>query len=164
MRTVTLAVGSFIVGAVCMSLFGNHISTFRQSDLAFAQTASPRVNRWVPIVPPVTVANELGGSMIAGQTIDLDGFIVYDNIFRNVTIRYGGGAYLLRNSTFEGETNLQFIGAAGNTFALLNSLGMIGCAAAPKTPPATNPNTPVIHSATLKTAIKGTFVSPYSGK
>jgi len=163
MRTVTLAFGSFVVGALCMSLFGNHISTVRQSGLAFAQM--PDMGEvWqaaVPRVPPLGNSGSSHNTFLNAE-VPLDGFRSSNNVYKGVTFVYGGGAYSLTDSTVVPPVQLKFVGAAANTLGLLNTFGMIGCPAKPQAPEV-NPNTPIINKASLEKELKGDFVAPYSG-
>ena len=163
MRTITLALGSFIVGALCMSLFGNHISTVRQSGLAFAQM--PEMDEvWqaaVPKVPPLGTVSSSHNTFL-NRTVGLDGFRSSNNVYKGVKFVYGGGAYQLTSSVIAPPVQFEFVGAAANTVGFLNTFGMIGCPAKPQ-PPEVNPNTPIINKASLEKELKGDFVSPYSG-
>jgi len=167
MRNVTLALGSFALGAVCMFFFGNHTSTVRQDGFAFAQAAPSHPssvlngNRFTPVVPqPPRMVDD--GNEYVEQIIDLDGMSASNDIFKDSTFVYGGGAYSLRNAAISGSVNFQLIGAAANTAQFLGMFGLIGCPAKQQVPQV-NPNTPIINRATLEKGIKGDFVSAYSG-
>jgi hypothetical protein len=165
MRNVTLALGSFVLGAVCMFFLGNHTSTFRQF-VAFAQAAAtesidPLGNKYTPVVPapPRALAS---GNLFLRQVVYLDGLTSIGDTFSDSTLVYGGGAYHLANAKLTGVVDIKLIGAAANTSTFLAMLGLIGCPAKPQAPQI-NPNAPIIHRATLDKEIKGDLVSPYSG-
>src|ERR1035437_9732797 len=103
MRNVTLALGSFALGAVCMFFFGN--KTVRQPDSVFAQAPAPRVphgNAFTPVVPPPPRSVD-DGNIRLEQLINLDGMNISNGIFKDSTIVYGGGAYSLRNVVISGS-------------------------------------------------------------
>jgi hypothetical protein len=103
------------------------------------------------------------GNINVGQIIPLDGMNLSKSEFRDTTFVYGGGAYRLVNSLFVGNTEFRFIGAANNTLQLLAQFGFIGCPAKPQ-PPAVNPNTPAIKTASLAEPLKMDLIAPYQGK
>ena len=162
MRNVTLALGSFALGAVCMFFFGN--KTVRQPDSVFAQAPAPRVphgNAFTPVVPPPPRSVD-DGNIRQEQLINLDGMNISNGIFKDSTFVYGGGAYSLRSVVISRSLNFQLIGAAANTAQFLSMFGLIGCPAKPQAPQV-NPNAPIINRVTLEKEIKGDLVSQYSG-
>ena len=172
MRNTMLAFGSFVLGVFCTSVFGfgnPHTSTVRQLfnlPSAIAQTKEPSpskppaLSRYVPTFPPVGI--ESSRNRHVRIAVDLDGVASDGEIFQDVTLRYGGGAYMFRNTTIEGTIKLELVGAARNTATLLNMLHMLGCpATAPKAEPS-NPNTPMLRTASLSEPLTGTFESPYN--
>lgn len=165
MRSVTTALGSFVLGALCSSLFGGHISIGREPVLAFDKR-EPSVfdgNAFTPIVPTPARSIEDGG-INEYQVVQLDGANISNSVFRDPTFVYGGGAYSLRNSAISGNINFHFIGAAANTVQFLASFGLLGGGPPPTKPAAPEVNTPKTEKTVIKTTIKGDFVSPYSGK
>jgi hypothetical protein len=166
-RYITVAVGSFLLGIVCMFVFGNHISTVRRPASVFAQTDSTGSvfdgNRFTPIVPaPPRMVDD--GNIVERQVIDLDGMTISNGIFRDTTFVYGGGAYSLRNTTVSGNIEVDFIGAAANTVQFLKTIGLLRDSSPPSPATPSETNTPRKEKTTIKTTIKGDFVSPYDGK
>ena len=157
MRNLTTALGSFVVGALFMFLLGHHTSTVLQP--VFAQTApgapagDERPSRWVPeVIPPGIVSH---ANMRIGSLIDLDGVVSDTEVFRNAKLRYGGGAFILKNTTVQGQIQVEFIGAAANTVTLMEWLGMVGCPAAAPQPEPINPNRPPVKAASLTKPLTG---------
>jgi hypothetical protein len=174
MRNVIIGSGSFVLGMVFASVlgFGNpHTSTVRHFlglPSAFAQTTPPSPPKPAPLSPFVprfpAVGIESTRNRHVREVVELDGVASDGEIFQDVTLRYGGGAFLLRNATVEGNIKLEVFGAARNTVALLAMLHLMGCpAAAPKMAP-TAPNTPMLSTASLKEPLTGTFESPYGSE
>jgi hypothetical protein len=162
MRNITTASLSFVLGAACMFLLGNHASTFVHPASAQAELLVDAWKAAVPVVPPLNRVGASHNTQIGGE-YGLDGIETSASLFNGVTFVYGGGAYKMDRSAIVGPVNLRLIGAAANTAQLLASLGLLGgSASAPTSPPATEPNTPRVER-TAKTTIKGDFVSPYSG-
>ena len=157
MRIVTVALGSFMVGALCMSFLGRYTSTLPQS--VFAQTAM-RSKLAVPIVPPLTHITSIGDH-IDGLIYAVDGIESKDGIFHDATFEYGGGAYRLENAAISGTVGFKFTGAAANTVSFLSAFGMIGCPAAKPPKPETNPNQPIMENAKLSIPYKGDLIGPF---
>lgn len=172
MRNVTVGLGSFLLGLLCASLLGfgsPQTSIFRQS-VVFAQTkpgivsSTFTLNPFTPTVPPMPRSLS-EGNINENQIIQIDGIHSREDTFRNMTLVYGGGAYVLNKARFDGGVNIQLVGAAANTAQFMATFGMIGCpASVPKAPPHINPNAPRIDKVSLTTALSGDFVSPYEGK
>jgi hypothetical protein len=160
MRTVTVALGSFIVGALSVLLLGSHTSTVLQP--AWGQTAI-KVEGAVPVVPPLRhiVARDATFTNIVHA---VDGTEVENGTFKNVTFEYGGGAYRLVNATVVPPVNFRFTGAAANTFNFLAMFGMIGCPASAPKQTIPDPNAPIMRTASLKTPIRGNIISPFGQK
>jgi len=118
-RVVTVALGSFTLGAVVMFFRGNHASTSPQS--AFAQ-GLVTVSGAVPVVPPLRHIVASGHGTVANMEYVVDGLETHGLKFVNVTFKYGGGAYKPENVTVTPPVNIQLSGAAANTFAFLTSL------------------------------------------
>src|SRR6266852_4368469 len=57
--------------------------------------------------------------------------------------------------------NVELEGAAGNTGAFLNSLGLGECKLPPPMAPPANPNRPIIHTASFNVPTKINLLSPY---
>jgi hypothetical protein len=175
MRNVIIGSGSFVLGMVFASVlgFGNpHTSTIRHFfglPSALAQSTPPSPPKPAPLSPfvprfPAVGIESSQNRHARGEVIDFDGVASDGEIFQDVTLRYGGGAFLLRNATVEGNIKLEVFGAARNTVALLAILHLLGCpATAPKMPPIA-PNTPMLNTASLKEPLTGTFESPYGSE
>jgi hypothetical protein len=162
MRKVTVALGSFVLGAACMSLLGNHTSTFAQAP---PQKAPPQqglitIAGTVPVVPPLPHV-ALEGNSFQDAAYVLDGLECRGCTFKNVTLTYGGGAYLLQNANVSLPVKLNLTGAALNTAQLLQTFGLIGCPAK-AVPQMPNPNAPTIMMA--KYAPTGSLESPVGVK
>ncbi len=157
MRSLTIALASFIVGAACMFLFGNH--TFALVHPVFAEEADTG-NIYVPKIRQAGIEsryNKHGN----GERFRLDGVSSTGELFENVTLVYGGGAFEMTNPIFRGDITVDLTDAAANAAAFLNMFGLIGCPT--NTEPLTyKTNTPIrmIH---LKAPASGTFLSPYPG-
>lgn len=153
MRNVTVALTSFAVGAVCMSVVGNHTSTRLQP--VFAQGVAVKIGGAVPIVPPLGPRME--GTTLAGP-IALDGLNLTGtaNLTGVTAITYGGGAFNLEKATFGGKPQLVLTGAAANTAVVLGMFGLLG---SPKATPDTNH--PMQETANIKEPFTASFVSPY---
>jgi hypothetical protein len=116
----------------------------------------------VPTFPPIGVQSS--GNVVHGFWVDVDGVFSDGETFENVTLKYGGGAYLFRNAIFRGQTKIELIGAAANTAQFMATFGMIGCPASiPKAPPHIEMNTPRIDKVDLVEPMKGDFQTPYGG-
>lgn len=98
---------------------------------------------------------------ISDASQNLDGFDCRSCAFKDVTLKYAGGAYNLQNATFSGTTRLVLQGAAANTVAFLGlmrsiSNGVPGAPSAAKKP--------VVRSAVAKKPLlKMDSSSPYIG-
>ena len=157
MRIVTVALGSFIVGALCVSFWGSHTSTLSQP--LFAQTAI-HIEGTVPVVPPLRHITSSGGKYKAVK-FEVDGIESTGDTFTGVTFVYGGGAYKLADATVVSPVNFEFTGAAANTVVFLSQFGMIGCPASHPQEPTINPNSPVMKTAKLASPYRGDLVSPF---
>lgn len=157
MRIVIVALGSFIVGAVVMSLLGSHMSTLEHSASAQVVTYMDTGTASIPVVPPLS-GLKADRPTLNGVAVNLDGTQNVGGIYKNVTFRYGGGAYSMENVTILLPVKIELMGAAQNTEVFLASMGLIGCpAVAPQKP--INPNTNRMEAA-LKVSYKGNLVSP----
>jgi len=158
MRIVTVALGSFTLGAVVMFFWGNHTSTSPQSVLAQGLVA---VSGAVPVVPPLRHIVVGGHGTVANTEYPVDGLETSGLKFVNVTFKYGGGAYKLENVTVTPPVNIRLSGAAANTFAFLTSFGLVGCPNAQPPRPQINPNEPILRKASLNETVKTDLISPY---
>jgi hypothetical protein len=132
MRKVTLSVLSFALGALFMSVLGNHTSTS-------AQVAILRVSEAVPVVPPFKANRTIEGSTMVGSTFAVDGILCRNCAFKNTVFEYGGGEFVWENSTVALPLSIKTTGAAENTVKFLNMFGLIGCPAKNPTPVAPPP-------------------------
>jgi len=133
MRKITLALGSFIVGAISMSLVGNHTSTLAQGPNK--SWSILQLDRAVPKVPPFgnISVQDIG---IDGGTHFVDGILCLRCSFNNATFEYGGGEFAILNPRISGTVSIKLDGAAENTATFLSLFGLLGCPAknAPNTP------------------------------
>jgi hypothetical protein len=118
MSKVTVALGSYIVGAISMFLvIGSESQT---STFAQARISGPGeliVADSVPVVPT-------GVAMFSGIVIDkplqqLDGFGCVRCTLKVPTFAYGGGPVILAEPTLPRSIRLILTGASANTLALL---------------------------------------------
>lgn len=153
MRSVTLAFGSFVAGAISMFLMlsGSHTSTFVQPVLA--QGSFITMPGLIPVVPPFTPV-VLQRNNVSGYVVQLDGLNVDDCTFDNVRFEYGGGAFRLNNIHISGNTLLTLKGAAMNTFLLTQWFTSLNRPAPHPIPPK---NKELM--ATLKTTETVTFIA-----
>lgn len=136
MSKLMLAFGSFVIGAIStfVVLTGSQALIWAQSPAA-SSSSSPlgsavrpetiSVDARVPRVPeiPVRFANL---SFPANQSEQLDGLSCTGCAFSDPLLIYGGGEYQLINTTFaRGTLRIQLVGAAQNTFNLLQQLGLL---------------------------------------
>jgi hypothetical protein len=135
-----------------MSLLGNHTPTFAQDRSTFS------LKDTVPIVPPLPHI-ALNGNSFRNVTYAMDGLECHDCTFQDVTLTYGGGAYLLENPKVSLPVRLNLTGAALNTAQLLQVFGLIGCPAKAAPPMAPTPNI-----LTAKYAPSGHLESPVGVK
>jgi hypothetical protein len=152
MRKTTVALVSFLAGILCSLGLGNQPSTALNAS-EFSQFALPDK---VPVVPPIGMM-KVQNSTKSGGTVFLDGMNMENNILKNPTFEYGGGAFRLAGNHIEGTVKISLKGAAINTAVFLNSFGLIGCPATPSAP-RVNPNTPLL--AVLKTPLTKDLISP----
>jgi hypothetical protein len=104
MVKVTLALGSFVLGALSMLflLSDVHASTVTQSGVG---------NGSIPILPPLsgTKLNRLG---LGGGRWTLDGIDCDSCTFRDLNLEYSGGLVRCENCSFDGDVTLSLKGAA----------------------------------------------------
>lgn len=161
MRNVTLALGSFVLGAICMFFFGHHTSTFRQSSV-FAQSKNfierPKALPKVPMVGLITLKDVTVGP--EDGAFQLDGVdCVNCNVRDGGTVEYSGGPLKIERLALEGAINLKLNGPALNAASLLKLFGLLGCPA-PKQQEPINPNTPIFKTASFTTGTSLDFASP----
>ncbi len=118
MSKVTLASGSFIVG-VCCSLIA--LSVIPTSTLVHAQ-GGVLIARAEPVVPPLLVHTSDSSFSVPLQA--LDGINCERCTIEATVVTYAGGAFRCVDCTIRSK-DLQFKGAALNTFKLLKSVGAI---------------------------------------
>jgi hypothetical protein len=159
MSKVTIALGSFVVGACCMFLIlsGKNTSTLAQerAPLISAPDAIPSV--------PMMELIHLGGT-ISGAVQQIDGMDCTNCVLVGSTLRYGGGAFNFSNAKFSGVTRVELSGAAANTALFLNIVQQLGLGKPPQPTPPAQPNTPITRMADVKQPITFSFASPYGLK
>jgi hypothetical protein len=153
MRIVAVALGSFIIGAFCMSLLGNRASTGLQPVVLAQSDEVIGIHRFgaTPIVPTVLLQSLSGIGFGTGMSMELDGFDCQNCKLENgARIKYSGGLYKFENLERRGVIALDLQGPALNTLGLLSQFGLIGC---PTTNPQPEPENPgkAIKTASLKT-------------
>ncbi len=163
MSKVTIALGSFIVGALCASLTLSLIQTStrvqasQQSPLAPALPPSTiSMPAAIPVVPPIQYFGH--SSTIGGTVQQLDGFACDGCTVTVRVLTYGGGAFNFSNTNVPAGVPIVFTGAALNTLRLLQITGAIP---PPPTPtPIPLPGGPIIKAQMeIKAQPKITFVS-----
>jgi hypothetical protein len=127
MSKVTVALGSFIVGACCAFIISSlpHTSTRVQAS----QHVGVDIPGAEPIVPPLN-AHFIGGN-IGGDTQALDGLDCNGCTITAPLITYGGGAFTCGGCTIH-TSRVVLKGAALNTF---NALAFFGVIPRPKAAP-----------------------------
>jgi hypothetical protein len=155
MSKVTVALGSFIVGACSMFLVlsGNHASTLEQPVLAQAPLFDAG---GVPVVPPIKM--RLDNMTLKGLVYQLDGLSCDRCTFVDMTLTYAGGAFSFANCKFDGTTRVVLSGAAANTLSVLPLLEALTKGVPPKPP---IPKKPTEQTATAKQLMTISFASPY---
>lgn len=138
MRSVILALGSFIVGACCMFAIsaGIQTSTWAQSAASSPCTKQPLgaqlemgsrsgllITGAVPTIPGL--APEMKKIELTSDVQILDGVNCVNCTLVSPHLVYGGGAFRLPNSTLTGVITLQLVGAPLNGAALAVQLGML---------------------------------------
>jgi hypothetical protein len=135
MKKITLALGSFIVGACAMYLLdsGIHTSIRVHASQQPPPTLPPSTISMpgaIPVVPPLMYFGH--GSTIGGNVQQLDGFSCDGEctiVPRILT--YGGGNFSIPVAKIPKGVPIIFTGAAANTALLMRVAGMIP---APKRP------------------------------
>lgn len=176
MSRITLALGSFMLGACCMAFLGSHTSTVAQEvprvpppSTACAMSAigamgpapgSPTRLIGIPnSEPPVPgLAPAICSGSMKNGTQALDGLDCRNCTFDGVALEYAGGAYNLQDAQFSGVTRIVLKGAAANTVSILPLLAAIEAGQRLEQP---NPNAPIIRSTTAKGLQRLSLVSPY---
>jgi hypothetical protein len=153
MRSLTMVLGSFVLGMVCMFFIDHHGAT----PSVLAQRSGETLNAFVPVVPRPPRSINDGGIFENGTTVDIDGANITNAVFRNgVVFRYGGGYFNLVNSRIDSSTKVELVGAAANTVAFLQLLR----ANVPAKPEPIAPKTPITRTIERMT-IQNTLQSPY---
>ena len=155
MSKITVALGSFIIGA-CSMLFlfsGNHAPAFAQS--APTQATASELNG-EPTMPGIR--GNLSGSTFTNVRQPLDGLLCKGCNFENATLTYAGGTFTLTNCKFSGTTRVMLSGAAANTVSVLPLLIAISKGVSPAQP---TPNKPIEKEAIAKQLTTVSFSSPY---
>ena len=132
MSKVTLAFGSFIVGAICGSFALSliHTSTRVQASQAPTLPASTlSMPAAIPVVPPLQYFGH--GDSVGGAVQQLDGFSCEDCTITAGVLTYGGGAFSFPNAKLPRNVRVILTGAALNTFTLLRATGAIPNPASP---------------------------------
>jgi hypothetical protein len=178
MTKVTVAFGSFIVGAVFGSLFlGIHTSTLAQARSSSLSSDGKPYNmvgmideaskgeavgfspNGLPNVPPIMMrVSRLKITNGGSQTID--GLLCDNCEFHDATLKYSGGAFQFTNFKFTGTTKVEVSGAAANTFAFMRLMNAI---AAGSPAPKVEPNKPLEQIAIAKVAFTASLRSPFIG-
>src|SRR6266852_5861961 len=154
MSKVTLALGSFIVGACSTWLvlgsqsFGSQTPTTVQGRSTFKGGGVRHSNR---------------GVGLEGSEPTFQSFLAFpkfdDCTFKDVSFEYAGGAYNLINCSFSGGTRVVLKGTAANTLSILPLLQAITSGHPPEPP---KPQTPMLKTAKAQSPITINFTSPYS--
>lgn len=155
MSKITLALGSFMLGVLCMSLLGNQTSTLAQQAQPTPRPPIHFMNMraWVPVVPPIGNRKMERLTLSGGGMIyDVDGMRCEGCAISDVTITYGGGDFALINTAISRPVRIDLEGAARNTAIFLNMFGLLGCHV--NKPPA--PNVPQIMEAQYIIPTSGT--------
>jgi hypothetical protein len=157
MRTLTIAVVSFMLGATLVSLYGSQTVTLQP-------TQGPNIDLGATPVVPIGIRGQMGAGMaVNGGLILLDGLGCDACRFDNTTIRYGGGVYSLNHARFSNSVKFEFSGAAANTIVFLSNIG-IGLVQFPNPIEAPNPNKPIIQTAKFEKPNIVSLQSPYGQK
>jgi hypothetical protein len=168
MSKVTLALGSFIVGACTtllgVTLFGSHTLTFAQAPTSGPVISGPGTmiiggDEKMPVVLPPTQTLE-NFNLQAKGLFFVDGTICNNCVFSDADLIYGGGAFSFTQARFSGPIRIRLVGAAANTIAFLNFAQAIG---ASQQPPKTIPNAPIMRAENVKMPILGDFTAPFNG-
>lgn len=168
MSKITLALGSFIVGACSVLLFlmllGSHTSIFAQAPTSGPPISGPGLviigdAEKAPVVLPPSQTLE-NFNLQAKGLFFVDGTICNNCVFSDADLIYGGGAFSFTQTTFSGPIRIKLVGAAANTIAFLTFAQAIG---ASQQPPKTVPNAPIMRAENIKPPILGDFSTPFSG-
>jgi hypothetical protein len=129
MSKVTLAFGSFIVGAVFGSFALSLIQTsmlVQASRVPQAPTLPPSTISMptaIPVVPPLQYFGH--GDSVGGVVQQLDGFSCDGCTITAGVLTYGGGAFSFPDAKLPRNVRVILVGAALNTFTLLRATGAI---------------------------------------
>ncbi|SRR5712692_3366964 len=171
MSKVTLALGSFIVGACSTWLvlgsqsFGSQTPTTVQGRSTFKGGGVRHSNRGVglegsePTFQSFLAFPKFDDFTFEDVTQSLDGLDCTNCTFKDVSFEYAGGAYNLINCSFSGGTRVVLKGTAANTLSILPLLQAITSGHPPEPP---KPQTPMLKTAKAQSPITINFTSPYS--
>ena len=162
MSKVTVALGSFIVGACCMfiALSGNHASIFAQGRIV--GQGIPNVLSIPDAVPEVSSKLlRVSGITIEGTEQQIDGLDCEGCTFNSPVLTYGGGPFRLANAKAVGTVRIELVGAAANTEAFLSILQGATLVRPPQKP---KQDTPMTKMATATEPITFNLESPYGLK
>jgi hypothetical protein len=156
MSRVTLALGSFLLGVVCMIPFTSHTSTLVHPALAQGQdSALGSSAAKLPTVPPLS-RQKFSSMTVADSIQSFDGLNCENCVFMGDELTYAGGEYSCIGCVLR-VNRVTLKGAALNTFKFLLFTGAIP-APKPKDQPF-DPNKPGLKIAEDKTNTKLTLVS-----
>ena len=181
MNKVGIAFASFLLGIACtigaLRLSSTSAASkvqaqnFFGSDLSYVPRVLP-LGVSVPVVRPVpTDGLNANNTVIGSPMIALDGMYSTNNLFsspKGSEIVYGGGAFKVDHTLFDGLTHFVFIGAAANTVSLLDSLGLLVHSPITEPNPAALPtpqqiNKPKHQTSRLRHPLNGEISSQYDG-
>jgi hypothetical protein len=184
MRSVVLSLASFLLGALftvaAFRLFISQPAISAQQGFSRSIPIVPSLTSATPIVPPlprvllsnnVIDTNAPPGFSSGPTTYILDGMVAERIAFRNrdgIKFQYGGGAFHLTDSVFDGPLEFDFVGAAANTVMLLDSLGLLahkplGLPNPSALPTATQMNKARKQTIKLSKPLRGDIASQYDG-
>jgi hypothetical protein len=161
MSKVMLALGSFIVGACCAFAISAGIQTS-----TWAQPSGPvsvfggrgvtalSATGTIPKVPGLIGVKMSNMDFPPAQFQQLDGLDCERCTFHAPLLAYGGGAFKLVDTTFDGVVEVRLMGAALNTFQLLKMFGAFKQSKPSGPPPLFTPPTTRETSATVKAQAK----------
>ncbi len=159
MSKITVALGSFIAGALSMFLMlsGSQTAAVAHASQAVsATTGSTIVSGPLPKVPPL--GSRLPSCLISDSTLVVDGSNFDECVFKNATLVYGGGPLRFGKLAVSGTLQAKLEGAAANTVVFLNLLSALQANQQPQ--PAT-PKTPILRAAEVAKTMTVAFDTPY---
>jgi hypothetical protein len=163
MSKVTIALGSFVVGACTAFIFsmGTHTSI-----LAQAPAPQPRIEgsgipaivnpEAIPVVRPSLA--RISNVEIVGSEQQLDGLDCDRCTFNTPVLRYNGGVFRFTNVRFLGTVRVEFGGAAANALAMLAVVQSLSLSRPPIPP---QPKQPITRVAKTTKPVTVTLNSPF---